>query len=129
MKLPELMRRARFVKQGSRMIFVCDLSDLDADDAIRVIEYSKGIIKRMPKKSVLAVAHLPNVKYDNALEAELRQVIDQSDPHVLRGAVSGMTDRRLRTELGAFLDSLGENNEAFVRYEDAMTWLMQSEAA
>ena len=111
------------------MIFVCDLSDLDRDDAIRVVEHGRDILRRMPRKSVLAVARLENVKHDGDLEMHLRELIQQSDPQVLKGAVTSVTDRRLRADMETLMGSLGKDKETFARYEDAVSWLLASEAA
>lgn len=128
MKLTEVMRRARFIKQGSRMIFVCDLSNLDTEDAIRVVKYAEDIIKRMPKKTVHAVAHLTNVKYNEKLESNIKHVIKHTDPHVLKGAVAGITDQRLKADMHDLMSSLGRNKETFVHYEDAIYWLASDAA-
>jgi hypothetical protein len=129
MKRIEVMNRARFVRQGDKMIFVCDLTDLDKEDAIRVVRHGEDILRRMPKKSVLAVARLANVKYDDELEAHIRHLIQQTDPYVVKGAVTGVTDRRLRVDMEVLMDSLGKDKETFASYEDAVCWLLDSEAA
>ena len=129
MKRIEVLQRARFVRQGVKMVFVCDLSGLERDDAIRVVEHGRDILRRMPRKSVLAVARLEDVKHDAELEMHLRELIAQSDPQVLKGAVSSVTDRRLRADMEDLMQSLGKDKETFARYEDAVSWLLASEAA
>ena len=124
MKFIEIMGNAKFVKLGSKMIFVCDLSGLEVDDALKVLKRAEDIIKRMPKRSVLAVARLTNVKYNEEIEVYIRHLIEQSDPHVLKGAVTGVTDKRLRVEIDDLMASLGKNKETFDTYEDAVSWLL-----
>lgn len=129
MKLIDKMKRARFIKYGTSMIFVCDLSDLDTEDACQVIRHGEDIIKRMPKRTVLAVARLANVKHDALVEGYLKRLIAQCDPHVLRGAISGITDQRLKAGLEKFILLMGEKHvESFNSYDDAVSWLVKKAA-
>src|SRR5574340_1041824 len=105
MKRIEVMKRASFVKQGSRMVFVCDVSDIEPDDALRVIQYTEDVIERMPKKSVLAMACLVNVNYSKEMEAHIRHLLDPCAPHVLRGAYYSISDRELKDEIECLLPS------------------------
>lgn len=129
MKRIDKMRRARFIKHGTKMIFVCDLSGLGTADAHQVIMHGEDIIKRMPRHTVLAVAQLADVKHDEQLEGYLKQLIGQCDHHVLRGAVSGVTDAQLKTRLERFVTSIGHHVGSFDSYDDALSWLVSSEAA
>ncbi len=128
MKRIEVMKRASFVKQGSRMVFVCNVSDLEPDDALRVIRYTEDVIKRMPKKSVLAMACLVNVKYSKEMEGHIQHLLDQCAPHVLRGAYCGISDRELKDEIECLLRPSGSNRKTFGGREEALSWLVASDA-
>ncbi|HEX8960156.1 MAG TPA: hypothetical protein VF775_01130 [Geobacteraceae bacterium] len=126
MKRVEVMKRAGFVKQGSRMVFVCNVSDLEPDDALQVIQYTEDIIKRMPKKSVLALAYLVNVKHNQEMEANIQYLLDKCAPHVSKGAYCGMNDRELQDEIERLLPSSGSNRKTFGSREEALSWLVAS---
>jgi hypothetical protein len=129
MKTIEIMHRARFVKQGSKMVLVIDLSQLDSEDARKVATRGEDIIKRMPKKSVLTLANFANTSPSDELEECAKQLLEHSKPHVLKGAVTGFAGRQLQAYWDKLSSSAENNFESFESYEDALHWLVDSKAA
>ena len=129
MKATEMMSRAKFIKRGSKMVLVIDLSQLESEDARKVVERGEDIIRRMPKKSVLTLANLANSRQSSDLERYTRQLLEHSEPHVLKVAVTGTADKRLHAYWDRLSSSGHSNFECFKSYEDALGWLVNSEAA
>jgi hypothetical protein len=111
------------------MVFVLDLADLDADDVDRVIRRGEDVIRRMPKKSVLALTNLSNNGTTDKLKEYAKQFLEQSKPQVLKGAFSGISDGRLKADWDDLLSSVGNDLETFASFDDALSWLIESDAA
>ena len=129
MKAIEMMNRARFIKQGSKMVFVIDLSQLESEDAHKVIERGEDIIRRMPKNSVLTLANLENTRQDAELEKRTMELLKHSKPHVLKAAVAGIAGKSLQAYRNQLSSAESASFESFRNFEDALGWLVQFEAA
>jgi hypothetical protein len=59
MESDEIKERARFLQHESKTMLVCDLSDLDRDNALKVMRHGQDTIRKMLGNSVPAagVAH------------------------------------------------------------------------
>lgn len=90
MKTSEMMNRAKFIKHREKMILNFDFSDLDIDDARQVCAYVKGVISRMPERSVLTLVNVANVKYDAAFRELSGDLAEHNKPYVRAGAVVGV---------------------------------------
>ncbi|HEY6007626.1 MAG TPA: hypothetical protein VIU40_04825 [Geobacteraceae bacterium] len=129
MKRIEAMNRAKFVKQGSKMVFVFDLSSLDPDDVHAVMMRGEDVIRRMPQKSVLTLANIrDNERYD-ILREYTKHFVENYGSQVAKMAVSGIADNRVREEWSDMLSSLVEDLELFDNVDDAVSWLIDSQAA
>ncbi|HEY5513410.1 MAG TPA: STAS/SEC14 domain-containing protein [Geomonas sp.] len=90
MKTSEVMNLAKFIRHKNRMLLYFDFSGLNIDDARQVCEYVKGLITRMPVKSVLTLVNVADVKYDDAFKELSTELAAHNKPYVLAGAVIGV---------------------------------------
>jgi hypothetical protein len=90
MKASEVMNLAKFVKHKNSMLLYFNFSGMDIDDARQVCDYAKGLITRMPKKSVLTLVNVTDVKYDDAFRELSNELAQYNKPYVLAGAVIGV---------------------------------------
>lgn len=56
----ELMTRSKFHKHKNKMVLFLNFADLNINDAYEVIDYSSGIIGRMPLNSVYTLTDITN---------------------------------------------------------------------
>ena len=90
MKASEAMKLATFIRHKGKMLLYFDLSGLDLEDARQVCDYVKGMIARMPKKSVLTLVNVTDVKFDAAFKELSGDLAQHNKPYVLAGAVLGV---------------------------------------
>ena len=124
MKRIEVMNRAKFIKQGEKMIFLFDFSGLAVDDGREVSEYGKGVIARMPKNSVLTLTDVTNVVYDDTFNALAKELTAHNKGHVRAGAVVGVSGWRKLAFWAALKFSGRDNLKLFATVEDAKGWLV-----
>ena len=124
MKPIAMMSRARFVRHKDKMLLQMDFSDLDIDDARQVCAYVKGVISRMPKKSVLTLVNVTNVQYDEAFRALSDDLAEHNKPYVQAGAVIGVEGWK-RLLFWATTKLTGRDNlRLFADAEKAKEWLV-----
>ncbi len=124
MKRIEVMNRASFIKHGSKMVFVCDVSGLNPEDAMKVIKHTEDVVRRMPTKSVLALAYLDNVEGSKEMGECIKYLHDKCTPHVLKGAYCDITDKILKGEIEHLLPTSGSKRKSFGSREEALSWLV-----
>ena len=129
MKAIEMMNRAKFIKQGSKMVLVIDLSELESEDAHKVIKRGEDIIRRMPKNSVLTLANLENTRQDDELEKRTMELLKHNKPHVLKAAVAGIAGKSFQAYRNQLSCAENASVESFRNIEDALGWLVHPEAA
>ena len=124
MKTSEVMSRAKFVKHRDKMILNFDFSHLEIADASQVCDYVKGIIKRMPKGSVLTLVNVTGVKYDQAFSELSGDLAGHNKPYVLAGGVVGVAGWR-KLLFWATTKLTGRDNlKLFDDAEVAKEWLV-----
>ena len=124
MKTSEVLNRARFVKHKEKMILAFDFSGLSIADACQVCTYVKGIINRMPKRSVLTLVDVTNVKYDEAFKELSGDLAEHNKPYVLAGAVVGVEGWRKLFFRTATKLTGRDNLKLFDNADKAKDWLV-----
>jgi len=87
----EIMERAKFVKQGGVMILNINLSEIGLEEIREVVEYSKGMIGRMPKGSVLTITDVSGVNFEDGFKEIVTGFLEHNKPFVRAGAVLGVS--------------------------------------
>ena len=129
MKILEIMNRAKFVRQGAGMVFVCDLSGLEPDDVRSVVSRSRDIISRMPANSVHMLMNLSGIRDCGSTKMCTRELLKEVGPHLYKGAVSGLADILEKAVWEGALSVARKDLGYFATYEDALCWLVEPRAA
>lgn len=123
MKRSELMTRSKFHKHNDKMILSLNFGNLDIGEAYEVIDYSSGIIERMPKDSVYTLTNVSNTKFDQKLITALTGFTQKNKPHVVAGAVIGAEGLK-KFIFSTVLKLSGRTNmKTFNTEQDALNWL------
>jgi hypothetical protein len=124
MNKSEMLKRAKFHKHNDRMVLFLNFANLDIEDAYEVIDYSAGIIERMPKSSICTLTNIVDAKYNQELINALRKFAQKNKPHVIAGAVIGVEGIK-KTVFNALLKVSGRKNlKMFSNEDDALKWLL-----
>jgi hypothetical protein len=123
MKLSGIMKRARFVDHGNKKLLLFDFSGLEKEEAQQVMNYSTQMISHMPKASVLTLTDVTGLKYDDELKEDFKRFADHNRPHVVAGAVVGVTGWKKLIYLAALKLSGRTNLHLFNDVEEAHEWL------
>ena len=120
----ELMTRSKFHKHQNKMVLFLNFADLDINDAYEVIDYSSGIIARMPLNSVYTLTDISNSNFDQKLINALTGFTQKNKPHVVAGAVVG-ADGLKKFIFSTVLKLSGRSNmKTFNSKGDAIEWLV-----
>ena len=123
MNRSELLTRAKFHKHNGRMVLSLDFAQLGIEEAYEVINYSAGIVEKMPKNSICTLTNISGAKFNQDLIDALKKFAQKNKPHVIAGAVVG-ADGIKKTLFKAILKVTGRQNlKMFNNEEDALTWL------
>ncbi len=120
----ELMTRSKFHKHKNKMVLFLNFADLGINDAYEVIDYSSGIIERMPLNSVYTLTDITNSNFDQKLINALTGFTLKNKPYVVAGAVVG-ADGLKKFIFNTILKLSGRSNmKTFNNEEDAIEWLV-----
>lgn len=123
MKSSDMMRLVSFVKHRDKRLLYMDFSGLDVGQGRELSEYAKGMIARMPKKSVLTLVNVKDVKFDDAFREVAGDLAGHNKPYVLAGAVCGVEGWR-KLLYWATIKLTGRRNlKLFDDLEAAKEWL------
>ena len=123
MKKSELLTRSKFRKHKNRMILSLNFGNLNIEDAYEVIDYSSGIIERMPTNSIWTITNVSNANFDQKLIKALTAFTQKNKPHVVAGAVIGAEGLK-KFMFNTILKLSGRSNmKTFDKEEDALEWL------
>jgi hypothetical protein len=123
MKLSEIMKRARFVDLGAKKLLLFDFSGLEKEEVQQVMNYGTQMISRMPKASVLTLTNVSGLKYDDELKEDFKRFVEHNRPHVVAGAVIGVTGWKKLIYLAALKFSGRTNLQLCSDEEEAREWL------
>lgn len=123
MKLSEMMKRARFVDHGSKKLLLFDFSELEKEEVQQVMNYGTQMISRMPKGSVLTLTNVSGLKYDDELKEDFKNFTNHNRPHVVAGAVVGVTGWKKLIYLAALKLSGRTNLQLCSDEAEAREWL------
>lgn len=105
------------------MVLSLDFAKLDIKEAYEVINYSAGIVEKMPKNSICTLTNITEAKFNQDLIDALKKFAQKNKPHVIAGAVIGV-DGIKKTLFNAILKVTGRQNlKMFDNENDALTWL------
>jgi hypothetical protein len=128
MKKVKLLKRAKFSKHQDKMILSLNFANLEIDEAYEAIDYSAGIIEKMPKNSVFTLTNITDTNYNQDLIDALRTFAQKNKPHVIAGAVIGVEGIK-KTVFNTLLKVTGRKNmKMFSNEEEALRWLVTQKA-
>lgn len=125
MKRSELLGRVRFVSHGAKKILRFDFSDLDIEGAREVIAYGTRLVAQMPKHSVLTLTDVTRANYDKEITEALKEFTRHNKPHVIAGAVVGVSGLKKVIFQAVATVSGRSNLRLFDDLEAAKDWLVQ----
>jgi hypothetical protein len=82
LKLTEAMKRASFVRAGTKMILKFDLSNLKSiEDVQRVDVYFRSLVEKMPKKSILGLVDFNGLTVADEVVEEMVSLTEFCNPY------------------------------------------------
>lgn len=123
MKLSEMMARARFVDHGAKKLLLFNFSGLEKGEAQQVMNYGSQMISHMPTASVLTLTDVTGLQYDDELKEDFKRFVEHNRPHVVAGAVVGVTGWKRLIYLAALKLSGRTNLQLCSDEAEARAWL------
>lgn len=124
MKRSELLERVRFVSHESKRILKFDFSDLSIHDAREIIAYGTRLVAQMPRQSVLTLTDVSCANYDKEITEALKEFTRHNKPHVIAGAVVGVSGLKKVIFQAVATVSGRSNLKLFDDPEVAKDWLV-----
>ena len=124
LKRVEIMNRARFLRDGAKMILKFDLSELEnAEDVKRIIEYCSSMVARMPHKSMVGLVDFTGLKVADEVTQEVISLVESCNPYFRASAV--LVDNDATAGLAnAIINHFGKINMPIYQEEEpAKEWL------
>ena len=88
LKRIEIMNRASFLRNGSKMILKFDLSKLENTENVqKVIDYFNSLVSKMPKKSMVGLVDLDGLKVSDEVPQMLIHLMESCNPYFRATAV------------------------------------------
>jgi hypothetical protein len=123
-KVSEVMKRASFHRYEAKMIMKLDLSNLDhPTNVVRVVDYLVGMVKKMPKLSVVGLVDLNGLLASDEIKQELSRLAEITYPYFRASALMAC-DARSRELAATITSRIGETKlPVYEDEEAAMKWL------
>jgi len=124
LKIVEVMKRARFLRDGEKMILKFDLSNLnEVEDIERITEYFRSMVMKMPKKSIVGLVDFTDLKIADEVVQEMIQLTEFCNPYFR--ATAAITNSLATTSLvESVANHFGDiNMPIFQAEEPAKEWL------
>lgn len=123
MNKSKLLTRAKFHKHKGIMVLSMNFAHLNIEECYEVINYSAGIIEKMPKSSICTLTNITDANFDQKLIDALKGFAKKNKPHVIAGAVIGVEGMK-KVLFNTILKVSGRDNlKVFYNEEDALNWL------
>jgi hypothetical protein len=82
LKLTEVIKRASFVRTGTKMILKFDLSNLESiEDVQRVDVYFRSLVEKMPKKSIVGLVDFSGLTVADEVVDEMISLTEFCNPY------------------------------------------------
>ena len=82
LKRVEIMSRASFLRDGSKMILKFDLSNLESiEDVKKVVAYFRSMVGRMPKKSIVGLVDFNGLTVADEVLPEMISLTEFCNPY------------------------------------------------
>lgn len=83
------MKRYYFINYQNKNILVLDFSNLSGKDIYKLLNSSKLFISKQPKKSVLCLINITNLKYDIDTLNAFKDYVTDNEKYILASALYG----------------------------------------
>jgi hypothetical protein len=124
LKRAEIMKRASFLRDGSKMILKFDLSNLESsEDVEKVVAYFRSMVERMPKKSIVGLVDFNGLTVADEVLPEMISLTEFCNPYFRATAV--IANNPATTSLvETVIDHFGKINLPIYQEEEtAKEWL------
>jgi hypothetical protein len=116
------MERIKFIEHKGKKILHLDFTQAHADEVIQIIREAKGVIAAQPKKSILTLTDVTDIKFNSATADAMKEFASHNKPYVSAGAVVGVTGLK-QIIYNAVVRFTGRNLVAFDSRGQAKDWL------
>ncbi len=116
------MERVNFITHKNKKILHIDFINLKPEEAAKVIDEAKAVIRTQPPNSLLTLTDSTGLRFDDALTAKMKEYAAHNQPYVRAGAAVGITGLR-KIIFSAILVFSKRNLATFDDIESAKNWL------
>jgi len=121
---PEIMKRASFLRDGTKMILKFDLSNLEnSEDVERVVAYFRSMVGRMPKKSIVGLVDFNGLTVADEVLQEMINLTEFCNPY-FRATAAIANDPSTTSLVESVISHFGKINLPIFKEETvAKEWL------
>jgi len=117
------MERIQFVRHNGKEILLLDFSRCTAKDALVIIDEAAATIRTRPQQSLLTLADVTDMRFDNTLNQRMKEFTAHNKPYVKAAAVVGVTGLK-KILFQAVMTFSKRKIHAFDDREAAKAWLI-----
>jgi hypothetical protein len=124
LKLSEVMKRAKFMRAGTKMILKFDLSNLESvEDIERVDVYFRSVVEKMPKKSIVGLVDFSGLTVADEIVQKMISLTESCNPYFRATAAIAKTPAEI-SFVEAVINHFGKINMPLYQEEvAAKEWL------
>jgi hypothetical protein len=119
------MERVKFIPHAGKEILVIDFSGCNPEEALLVISQAKAVICKSAPASLLTLANVTNIGFDNFLNERMKEFVAHNKPFVKAAAVVGVAGLK-KILFDATMVFSKRKLHAFDTMEQAKAWLISN---
>jgi len=125
LKLKDVMKRASFLREGSKMILKFDLSNIEStEDVERLCAYFRSMVEKMPKKSIVGLADFSGITVADEIVPEMINLTEFCNPY-FRATAAIANEPAAISLLESVVDHFDKINLPIYQEEEtAKEWLL-----
>jgi hypothetical protein len=116
------MDRVAFINHNAKELLFLDFSNCKAGDVFLVIDGAKKAICTRPENSVLTLTNVTNMRFDDRVTAQMKELTVHNKPYVKAAAVVGVEGVK-KIILNAVMLFSKRKFHTFDSMESAKNWL------
>ncbi|MBL6448694.1 hypothetical protein JMN32_20445 [Fulvivirga sp. 29W222] len=116
------MPSCNLIKYKELDIVYTDISNASPEEAIAVFDENQIIISKMPHKSVYALVHAKDARFNSGLIQKIKETVKKNNPYSKATAVSGLNSLS-RLMVNSIIAFTGRQMKLVESPEEGKEWL------